>query len=589
VGDFFTPPPGFNAPPEQPEIKIPDLAAAAENIGIGITKSGIWQNWLGPLKEILVAAFAAIVGLFLSLLLRIFAFVVEIIGTSIDDGSSGFGVIIAATLHELFGVKVNPASVNTRRAGPDRAAVATRLGQAIIGTLFTAETEPGTNTLKPSGQAADNFLAVTMNMELAGWIEAWVTDGISHHILEKFGDLKDGMAQVLGLGRMSRQVFAPPIKVMVHDPYLALLEHKYRPKQKSEGVALNQFFRGDVTRESLSVTLGNQGYSEEYIDLLIASHYKYLPLADVDYLLSRGMWTSQDAVQYLGPQGYDTANAQHIVDILADRRIHKYRMELLDAAKAAYIAGDLPHDQWQLICQKSGLTDEETTWILKVAGMRRELKTKHLSEGEIIRGIEEGLMNFTDLRQWATREGMPLAEEQILELETQYAINKQSTLAAAKKATAKAKADAAAAKAAAAQQKAAAAMAKAADAGVSVAQADALVKSGAWTFDKYRQFLATRGYGPEAIDALVTRQKRKRQINKSTWPRWSAPPWKESSALMTSRNTLSLTASMRQRRPRWCSSPATRWPIKRRKMPQRQRQRQRPRPNKSAWPILNAR
>jgi hypothetical protein len=141
----------------------------------------------------------------------------------------------------------------------------------------------------PSDTAANGYLSAVMRMELNGWIESFVTDGLSGHILEKYGDLKDGIARVLGLGRLSRQVFRAPMKILVSDPYTELLNQKYRPKQWPEALLIRQFLRGSIQRTDMSAPLGNQGYTEAQIDELIAEHAKPLGMGDIDYMLQRGM------------------------------------------------------------------------------------------------------------------------------------------------------------------------------------------------------------------------------------------------------------------------------------------------------------
>ena len=113
-------------------------------------------------------------------------------------------------------------------------------------------------------------------------------------------------------------------------------------------------------------------------------------------------------------------------------------------------------------------------------------------------------MNLGDLRKWALRENMPLDEEQFLELMVLYRTNKQTAAEHQKAAAAAAKATAAKARLDAAGAKAAQIKSQAADKGVSVAQAETLVKEGAWTFDHLTAFLTSKGYGGDAIDAITT-------------------------------------------------------------------------------------
>jgi hypothetical protein len=114
------------------------------------------------------------------------------------------------------------------------------------------------------------------------------------------------------------------------------------------------------------------------------------------------------------------------------------------------------------------------------------------------------VLNFNDLQAWALRNNMPLDQERFLELMVLYRQNKATVADKAKADAAKARAEAAQAKLKLAQEKAAQAKAEAADRGLSVAQAEALVRAGDWTFQQLTAFLTSKGYGPDAIQAVET-------------------------------------------------------------------------------------
>jgi hypothetical protein len=502
VAEFFTPPDGFPFVPEEPATPPPDLpgigssftfgaAAAAKDIGLAAQ----WADWV-------LQIVARLIGFLLSLALRLFAYLMKIMGNVTDEAAAGYGAIVAATLHELFGVTVNPATVNTRASGPERAAVAASLGQAIIGTMFSAAPVQAAGGIPPSDAAANNFLRVMMNMELNGWLESWFADAATYHLLEKYGDLKDGVTRILGLGRMSRQVFAPPLKVLVHDPYLMLLEQKYRPKQVDVGTAMRALHRGDIDRTGLSTILGNQGYTEQEINWLVIDHTKYISNDDVSYLIDRGIWTRDQGAQYLRLQGWTAENANYVLEVLSDKRVQKYRDELVAIATDGYVRGEVNEAQLTQAINSAGTPSAEGLWASNVATAKRDLHVTHLSLGEIERGIKDGTMNFNDLQAWATRNNMPLDESTLLELTIQVDENKAAAAAAAKAKAAQAKAAAAAAKQAAAQQKAAQAAAQAADKGITLAEAEALVKAGNWSFTQVEGFLTSRGYGADAIAGI---------------------------------------------------------------------------------------
>lgn len=503
MGDFFTPPPGFLPVQPEPETPIPDFTTIAGNIGLGLDSSGTLNKFWNGLVEALVRVVTITLGWILRQVFIILGFIFTLFGKTTEEASLGYGVFVSVMLKDVFGVDVDPSSVNTRRGGPDRQAVANKLGHAIIGTLFSGVQSDPAGGVKASDAAANNFLAVMVNMELNGWVESWFADGISGHLLEKWGELKDGLARTLGLGRLSRQVFGPPLKVLVHDPYLALLEYTYRSKHIPEGVALPAFFRGDIDRTKLSDILGHQGYKEQEIDFLLTQHAKRISDADVEYLIARGIWSLDVGKQYLRQQGWDDTGASTRLQVLSDQRINKYRVELVTVATDAYVRGEVTFDQLQGAIRNSGYSDAEGGFALSVASLKRDVHVTHLSQGQIETGIVDGIMHLNDLKQWADRNNMPADEEAFLELMTLYKGNKQSATAAAKSAAAKAKAEAAAAKNSAAAVKAAAAKAQAADKGVSVAQAETLVKDGLWTFAHLTTFLTARGYAPDAIDAIV--------------------------------------------------------------------------------------
>jgi hypothetical protein len=502
VAEFFTPPEGFPDVPTEPATPPPDFPSIAQNWTIGSEAAKKEIGWWANLGDLILSIVAKVAGLLLSLALRFFAYCITIMGKVTDEASASYGVIVAATLKELFGVTVNPASVNTRASGPDRAAVATSLGKAIIDTLFTSAGANGAAGIPPSSAAADNFLRVTMNMELNGWLESWFADAATYHLLEKYGDLKDGITRILGLGRMSRQVFAAPLKVFVHDPYQALLNRNFRPKQVDVQTAMRAFHRGDVDRAGLSTILGVQGYTEQEIDWLVIDHTKFIPNADVGYLVDRGIWTKDQAIAYLRQQGWPADGAGYVLEVDADKRVQKYRDEMVSVATDAFVHGEIDATQLAGYINNAGTQSAEGLWAADTANMKRLLHVTHLSRGDIEHGIKDGVLNFDDLKAWSVRNNMPLNEELFLELTVQVDENKAAGAAAAKAAAAKTRADAQAAKQKAAQAKADAAKAAAADKGITVAEAEALVRAGNWTWAQLEGFLTSKGYGPDAIAGI---------------------------------------------------------------------------------------
>lgn len=503
MGDSFFAPSGSPLPPEEPDVPPPIFENLGVNLGLGLAKSGTVGGFIAQIGDMLFALFAKLVGYSINILAAVFVAIIGVVGQITEDGSFGIGILIAATLNELFGVTAAPADVNGRASTPGRQAVSNNIASAFLQPLFGAVTRVEGGGILPSRDPSDKFLSVVTKMELNGWLESWVTDGLSAHLLEKYGQLKDGISRVLGLGRLSRTALRAPMKILVQDPYTAFLEQTYRTRKWDVPSLIARLNRGAITRADLSTPLGQQGYTEAQIDQLVLDHQKWLPLADVFYMNQRGTWDDQTAIDYLTFQGYTPENAGIQMQILKDKAVQKYRDEMVAVGETAYVAGNIGLDTFSTILDNSGVLDEVKQWRMQLAQLKVQVKNRHLTEGEIIKGIEDGLLNFNDLKTWAIREGMSASDEAILELETQFTENKAAALATVKAATAAAKVQAANAKLATAQQKAKAAQAESADKGLSAATAGTLVKDGIWTMAQYQAFLQTHGYGPDAVAASV--------------------------------------------------------------------------------------
>lgn len=503
MGDFYAPPSGFAEVPADPPTPPPNFTQMGQGLGIGLQTTGALGSMLNSLFQILVQWVTWMIGWLVRIALQVLTFFIGVLTNVETDSSAAYGALVAATLYNLLGVKVDPSSVSTRAGGAGRAAAAQSMGNALIQALFSGVLSQTSGAIAPSDAPVQQFAGTAMEIELNGWLESWIADASSYHILEKYGDLKDGIVRAMGISRMSRQAFAPLVKTFLHDPYQAKLDNTYRPKPISEGTALSAFLRGKIDSDQLDAILGPQGYSADYQTYLVQQHQKYLPDADIEYLLSRGIWTHDQANAYLQAQEWNPSYADYKIQIWQDKALQKYRTEALSIATEAYVRGDMDQGSLQALVNSSGLTDVENSWIMANANLKRSLHITHLSRGDIEAGILDGIMNLTDLEAWAVRNNMPATEEALLELMVVFKLASKSASAVAKANAAKAKAQIAQQKTAAAASKTAQTQALAADKGVTVAQAETLVVDGLWTFDQLTAFLTAKQYGTDAIAAIV--------------------------------------------------------------------------------------
>lgn len=504
MGDFYQPFLGAPEVPADPPTPPPNFEGIGQSIWAGAAKAGATSGWLQPLFDILMRWLTAGLGWALASVVRIFAWLIAQLTNVEADAGAAYGQFVSNTINNLFNVRIDPSVLATRAGGSTKQAAANAMAQSILGGLYPTIIPSPTGGIPPSSTAVNSFIGTTMNMELQGWLDSFIADGLSYHLLEKYGDLKDGISRTLGLGRLAHQALSPPMKLFVHDPYEAALNQSYRPKAVEPAAAIRAFYSKLVDRTWLETQLGNQGYTSQQIDFLIADHDKTFGIGDIDYMLRRSIWSDLTATTYLQNLGWDTAAAQQMVALLNDKRTQKYRDQMATIARDRFLSGDMDEGTFVSVIGTLGYTQDEQQWMHNVASFERSTKLTHLSEGQIETGIIDGVLNLGDLEAWAQRVNMPLTEEAELELEILIKQNAKSATAKAKAAAASAKATAAQAKAAAASAKAAQAKAEAADFGLSAAQAELLVEEGAWTFDQLTAFLTAKGYGPDAIASIVT-------------------------------------------------------------------------------------
>lgn len=473
-----------------------DASAAGSTIGAGI------GAFLSHPIDTLLTWLAYILAWVLSKLLCVVGFLMRII-TSVEDAASpGLNDVILASLESVFGLPVGGKPRNIAK-GLNSEDSGRKIGADIIAAL-TSGAGAGA-TLQPGSTAAENFLAKLAHIGIEGWVEGFISEAVSLGQFKAVMELTPIMADVLGLGRLSRRVLAPPLKILVEDPYTWLLNLKYRPTPLAHEIAVREFLRGASGWDSakLDDTLGKQGFSADAIQALININTKQLAIAEVDFLRAHGYYSDDTALQTLLNDGWNAPNAKALLGIYEQRRMDTYSKMLVEDSIEAFRIGEIDATQLHETMLNSGLPEEERNALENVAVTRRLLTPKHLTLAEVETLIKAHIMSLDDLRTWMTRENYPDDEQTLLEL---WLFGKVQTLDAAAAAKVQKQKDAAAAailKQQAAEEKAAAAKAKAQVKGVSLADFQALVKSGARTFDDYRAFLATLGMQAPAIQDLL--------------------------------------------------------------------------------------
>jgi len=514
MSSFFTAPQNTDVPvpPGQDAFDVapPNFRLIGQMFAKGIQDAGGTQaagSWLGSAirgaLDAVLTAVAYILAFLLAKLLCIVAFLMRLI-TSVDDGAApGFDAVAQSSLEHVFGLPLPGAKPRKVAAGVNADNLGASLGKQIISALTSGLGDSAGQTIQPSSAAAEKFLAQLSRIGIEGWVDGMVGEAVSIGKFHSLLELVPIMSNVLGLGRLSRRVLAPPLKILVEDPYTWKLNLNLRPTMLAHDAAVREFLRGKLTRAQLDDMLGRQGYAPAAIDALINLDSKLLALGDVDYMHSRNYWGDQTALAILQANGYDEQTARQLLQLAIQRRIDVHDQTLLDAYATAFLNGEIDQATLHQAVTQSNMPDDEKAVYESVIVTKRQLAVKHLTLTEVEALVKAHIMELDDVTTWMTRENYPPEEQTLLELWLFGKITTADQAAAAKQAAADAKAAAAKAKQQAADLKAAQAAAAAQVKGVSLSDFQQLVKLGKRTFADYQAFLQALGLQPAAIADLV--------------------------------------------------------------------------------------
>jgi hypothetical protein len=514
MADTFTPPP--NTDPAVPagtdpyDVAAPNfrligqmLAAGQADFAAGKTSTTGLSAFIAHPLDTLLTWLAMGLALILSWVLCIVAFFMRII-SSVDDGAApGMSAVIKNSLAHVFGLPSGGTTHRKIAAEVSGEQTAAQIGQLILNALKSGAPASAGSTLQPSDTAAANFLGLMAKLGVEGWVDGFVAEAIGGEHLASVLELVPIMNDVLGLGRVSRRVLAPLIKVMVADPYTWKLHLDYRPALLPEGAAVREYLRGKLTAAQLDTALGKLGYSPDNIKALINLNTKEVPLSELDYRVAHGHLSIEQALPILKDAGYDDVTARMLLTTAGQKRLDELDAKRMDLYVAAYERGEIDEPTMRAAIDASFITDAEKALQDAMAITKRQLNVKHLSLGDVEKMIKAHIMNLDDLRIWMTRENYPPEEQIFLELYLLAEISNADQATAAKKAKAAAAAAAAAARLEKQKADAAAAAAKLATKGVTTATFESLVEQGLRTFDDFTAFLKLQGLPAASIADLV--------------------------------------------------------------------------------------
>lgn len=495
-----TPPPPDLPSPEPPPANFRSIGQQA---AVGAQEGGFWKGLWRTLLDTIPDLVGRLVAAFLQLFVWVGAWVAKIFMAAETREEPIFQQLTAVAIEDLFGVRVQFGPPGAAGRGARQAAAST-IGQAILKALaFGADGAGGAQALAPSSRRAEEFLTTVTTLAMEGWLEGVLFELVSLGQMEKFADLDDMLADVLGLGRLTRRVLAPPLSILVETPYTWLLNRTYRPTLLGTREAIRQYIRGRYTATRLYYELSLAGYKDEDIEALIATSQNMLSETDVFFLLERGIWDEPTALQHLRDQGWTQEMAQTLLAAMRDRKIDSYRRQAAGEAADAYVRRDIEEDQLRLVLAQLNLPQYEQEWIRRVAGFRREFRTKDLTLSEMEQAVKRGIKTIQDFRAYLIKQGYSFEDAQTLELLLMTDISEEEAARKAREERERERQEERLRKLEEAERRRQEREAELQRRGLSLAQMEALVRRGIRTIEQYRAFLRAQNFPPEDVADLA--------------------------------------------------------------------------------------
>lgn len=401
-----------------PAEKAESWKETGEGLAAGATGYLARLNW-GPSTAALVAdVFGRVLAFLYKLISPIGIGLAKGIAESEDLVAPELSEIAAAAASDMFGTDVPASAFKSKRDRTGRTRAADALGKGILDQIRGEST-----TMAPTEAGAQRYLGMVLNMSLEGWYQGWFFEFMSSLVpyfdvgkIESFAELDDILSQTLGLGRLSRRVLGPLVDVTCVTPLEWAVNKAYRPNLLAAGEVARQVARGRWPLERGKEELARQGWDDERIEALFNGQRKFLSVADVNQLYTRGVLTGEQARQHLRDQGYDDDTALLAERVEGTRRFETHENSEGAAIVSAFASFGLSLSEFRSLLGQYVTVPAERALFEELGTLRRQLAQKPLSPSEAKACVKAGILSVRDYRRALELDGYDVDAVLALEL-----------------------------------------------------------------------------------------------------------------------------------------------------------------------------
>jgi len=414
MGGLINPPPtpgqGFDiTPPSQSDI------AQAQATGARIAG---WFDWFWvAFWEHLGTGFQLAMGLFVSMVDSLLATLMKAMAGGQGTGWQGTYTLLGATISDLLGVEVDPGTIQTSMTGGARAANVARFGQLFLSQLQSEVSAGATGELPATAAGAYAWLGYCMEFAIREGNIEFMTSLIPEEW--RFADGLRGygvnLANVLGLGRLTRQALTSFMKIMVSDPMQNYLNSQYTPTILPVNSLLRAWMRGGMDQSTRDKYLSWLGYKVEDIPQLVLDASTVMSEAAAIAMYRTGFWTYELLTEVLVSHGIPGNTITDFYNATIAQRCETHLNSTVAAYLQLYKNRWIEHDDLVTQLQTLGLTSNEINFALGEIAPYLEYRTRELSWSDLESAYLSGLIDLSYISDWQQRMGYLQNDAQVLQ------------------------------------------------------------------------------------------------------------------------------------------------------------------------------
>jgi hypothetical protein len=391
-----TPTPPINLPGV--EVDKYDLTQHGKEVGDGLAQSGliaaIGTVATGKVGPFIVYAIGSIVGL----MDKIAAKLTDAVNAVNEKSGDGLLALAQAGLRASFGVSPSTGSMGTFGAGLDGTEAGNAIGAAAMGAITSVLDTTAANDPAAGQRNAEALI----NAALKEGVEAYQT-GLFFSVINKWiaevPDVKEIVAQRLGLSRGSRRMLAPLFTTLATKPFQEQLNKVYRPALLSVGEVAALVRTGYLSPDAGHEALSRHGFEDAIHGGLMATGARDIGLAEVKQLYRLGIYSREDTETALLHLHVLDDQAALLLRAWDDDRLLTLMEDAATAARALYVAGQIDSGTLQGALRAAGYSEDEIT-AAQSADDLKLAKDTELSLAEMEAAFVAGDIALGDLTDW---------------------------------------------------------------------------------------------------------------------------------------------------------------------------------------------